>query len=269
MKQTVILRKILTGFLILLSSLMFSQIQLRIILKDGNVVLGAASLARINLITDYGKLDIPVKDVSSIKMGVKQEDADIVKTVDVVEINYTYNIAGQTNIKSLEVKTEYGILTIPGEKMESIEVFNTADGQTAFKLIGSKHISSNTAGGWLNTGIMVKKGQKLTISANGQVVLASLSGAKYTPDGKTVGTSTTTPSYDYAPLAVEESATNTYSYPTYGNVVFKIGEHGVMTRAGDKYTGISNETGILYLSIYEEVYNAQNAGSYLVKVELK
>ncbi len=264
------LRKSLTGFLILLSPLLFSQVQLRIILKDGNIVLGAASLSKINLITDYGKLDIPVKDVSSIKMGVKQEDGETVKTVDVVEINYTYNIAGQTNIKSLEIKTEYGVLTIPGEKMESIEIFNTADGQTAFKLIGSKHISSNTAGGWLNTGIMVKKGQKLSISANGQVVLASLSGAKYTPDGKTVGgTSTTASSYDYAPLSVDDSATNNYTYPTYGNVVFKIAEHGVMTRAGEKYSGISNDTGILYLSIYEEVYNAQNAGSYLVKVELK
>ncbi len=184
--------------------------------------------------------------------------------IDVVEIDYTYNMAGQTNIKTLEIKTEYGTLNIPGDKMERVEVFTAADGQTSFKLMASKHISSNTAGGWLNTGVMVKKGQKFSITANGQVVLASLSGAKYTADGKTAGTTTTGSTYDYGE---EEGGGSTY--PSYGNVVYKIGEQGPMLKAGAKFSGESAETGILYLSIYEVVYNAQNGGSYLVKVEAK
>lgn len=253
------LRKSLTGLLILLSTVVFAQVQLRITLKDGNIVSGTAVMTKVSLTTDYGKLDIPIKNVSGIKIGVKQDNGETIKTVDIVEIDYTYSMGGQTDLKSMDVKTEYGTLNIPREKVESMEVSVAVDGQNAFKLIGSKHISGNAAGGWYNTGITIKSGQTFTITASGQVTLASLSGQKYTPNGKLVG-STTTSSYDYGYDS---------TYPTYGNVVYKIGESGTMLRAGDNYTATANETGTLYLSIYETVYSAQNTGGYTVKVEVK
>ena len=101
---------------------------------------------------------------------------------------------------------------------------------------------------------MIKKGQKLNISATGEVVLQSLSGGKYTPDGA-VGSA---PGLGYD---------NTYAQ--YGNLVFKIGEQGTMTVAGSKYNKVADNTGLLYLSIYETVYNASNSGYYNVKVQVK
>lgn len=262
----VFLKKILIALLLLLATSIYAQVQVRITLKDDNIITGTVPLSKVSLATDYGKLDIPAKNVSGIRMGVKPDDEENGKPMDIVEIDNTYSMAGQTNIKTLDVKTEYGMLAIPSDKIERMEVYMMTDGQSSFKLMASKHISSNTAGGWLNTGIMLKKDEKFSIVANGQVVFASLSGAKYTPDGKTAGSAGAS-AYDYGSGAVEGGAGDTY--PNYGNVVYKIGEKGTMLKAGDKFTGTAGDYGQLYLSIYEVVYNPQNTGSYIVKVERK
>ena len=123
-------------------------------------------------------------------------------------------------------------------------------------MLASKHISGNTDGGWLNTGIKIKTGQKININASGEIILASLSGAKYTPDG---AANSTTSEYE------SESST----YPTYGNLIFKIGDKGESIKAGSKYNNTAKDSGTLFLSIYETVYNSTNTGSYIVKVNLK
>lgn len=256
------LRKIIPAVVFsLLSTVVFAQVQVRITLKDDNIISGTVQLPKISLVTDYGKLDVPAKNISGVRMGVKDESDETAKAIDIIEIDNSYSMAGQTNIKSLDVKTEYGNLTIPTEKIERMDVYVITDGQQIFKLLASKHISGNTNGGWLNTGTMLKKGEKFTITANGQVVLASLSGAKYTPDGKTAGS---TENYDYG---TEGGYDNTY--PNYGNVVYKIGEQGTVQKAGDKFSGTAGDFGMLFISIYETVYNAANTGSYIVKVERK
>lgn len=259
------LRKNLTALLLLLATGMCAQVQVRITLKDNDIITGTVTLPKINLATDYGKLDIPSKNVSGIRMGVKPDDEDNSKPMDIVEIDNTYSIAGQTNIKTLDVKTDYGTLVIPSDRIERMEVYMITEGQATFKLIASKHISSNTSGGWLNTGILLKKGETFSITANGQLVLASLSGAKYTPDGKIAG-ATDGSAYDYGSGNIEGGMD---TYPNYGNVVYKIGEQGTLLKAGDKFTGTANTSGLLLLSIYEAVYNPQNTGSYIVKVERK
>ena len=256
-------KHITTALSLLLSAATFAQVQVRITLKDDNIISGTVQLSKISLSTDYGKLEIPAKNVSAIRLGVKPDDDENGKTMDIVEIDNNYSMAGQTNIKTMDVKTEYGMLTIPNDKIERMEVYTMTNGQATFKLLASKHISTNTTGGWLNTGIMLKKGENFTITANGQVVFASLSGAKYTPDGKTAG-ATGASSYDYG---TETGIDN--SYPIYGNVVYKIGEQGTMLKAGDKFSGTASDFGMLYISIYEVVYNASNTGSYIVKVERK
>jgi hypothetical protein len=260
------IRKKLTTILLLLStSVIFAQVQVRVTLKDDNVISGTATLLKVSLTTDFGKLEIPAKNISGIRFGVKPEDEETGKPADIVEIDNNYSMPGQTNIKTIDVKTEYGMLSIPTDKIERMEVYMIMDGQSAYKLLASKHISSNTAGGFLNTGIMLKKGENFTITANGQVVFASLSGSKYTADGK-IADGSTDASYDYAgtPDAGIENA-----YPTYGNVVYKIGEQGEVKKAGNKFSGTASDFGLLYLSIYETVYNTANTGSYVVKVERK
>lgn len=258
-------KKLATVILLLSSSFIFAQVQVRVTLKDDNVISGTATLSKVSLVTDFGKLEVPAKNISGIRFGVKPEDEETGKPSDILEIDNNYSMSGQTSIKAIDVKTEYGMLNIPTEKIERMEVYMIMDGQSAYKLLASKHISSNTAGGFLNTGIMLKKGENFTITANGQVVFASLSGSKYTADGKIAG-GTTDAGYDYA-ATPDAGVENTY--PTYGNVVYKIGEQGEVKRAGNKFSGTASDFGLLYLSIYETVYNNLNTGSYLVKVERK
>lgn len=304
------------------------KVELKLTLRDGNVISGTStSISTVTLNTDWGKLDIPVKDVSSLEFGITPDESNQSKVInlvkqmndaaeekrqaaydelvkmsigtipvlndyiygndyvaseytdytpeaalsemkttygvdegfndkDIVTINYEYTIGGTFAIKTINLKTEYGELNVPKEKIQEMEVtyFDEAAGDKSFKVLANKHISGNDNGGWLNTGIKVKNGQKINITASGEVVLESLSGNKYTPDGNV--------SSDY-----ESDYESTY--PSYGNLVYRIGEYGEMIKAGSKYNGTASESGTIFLSIYETVYNSSNTGFFTVKVSVK
>ncbi len=313
-----------------------SKLELTLTLRDGNVITGTnQKISNVVLTTSYGKLDIPIKNISTIQIGIDADKANAEKiknlckqlanssenmrsnafeelikmplgaipvidefmfsaaapvsefadyTIesvlsnlksahginenytadDVVSIDYSYTMGGKYEFKDIELKTEYGTLNIPKSKIEKIDVLYTGDseGQKTFKLMASKHISSNASGGWLKTGITVKPGQKMQLTATGEVTLASLSNNKYKPNGKVVGASTT----EYDDYGYDDAGGN---YPTYGQVVFKIGENGTVTKAGSSYNAPVKSSGALYISIYETVYNAVNSGMYVVNINIK
>lgn len=315
-----------------------NDVELKLTLRDGNVVSGTSKMASVALSTAYGKLEIPIKNVTSLDLGITSDKAtndkvaNLVKQLsnsneqmrktafdelvkmdikaipaisdfiysakyepstytdytadgaltelqskynventisdkDVVSIDYEYSMGGSYEFAKIDLKTEYGTLSIPKEKIKHIDVMYSGDsgsGEMSFKLLATKHISSNTSGGWLKTGIMLKQGQKFSITASGEVTFASLSGSKYKPDGSIVG-STAAPINDY-----EGEYNSGSTYPAYGNVVYKIGETSTQTlKAGAKFNGTATSTGMLFISIYETVYNASNTGSYNVKISLK
>ncbi|MCB0401787.1 MAG: hypothetical protein KDD41_06870 [Flavobacteriales bacterium] len=329
--------KKLTAFLlpVLIGIQVFAQnkTEFTLTLKDGNVVTGTTKITNVSLQTDYGKLEIPIQNVTSIELGIHSDPSlkgkleslvkqlntsneemrqsayksiveqsasaipvleDIsystnyleseftdftlsnaiaelkathnisndYKTKDVVFIDYEYNMGGKYTFTSVELKTEYGTLTIPRDKIEKIDVmyYDASDaGMKTFKLFANKHISGNNDGGWLKTGIMVKNGQSVDIISSGEVTLASLSGNKYKPDGSYKNST----SNDFTPNSSDST------YPVYGNTVFKVGDTGTAIKAGANYKGKITGTGMLYISIYETVYNASNAGFYVVKLKVK
>ncbi len=309
-----------------------SKTEFTLTLKDGNIVTGTTKVAKVLLETDYGKLDVPIKNVSSITLGIHPDNSlknsivnlakqlqstveeerkkaydqlvnlkigaipvieevlyteteetvlhhdyslttalselkavhsvgNTYSTKDVITIDYEYTMGGKYDFSTVSLKTEYGDLTIPREKIEKIDILYTdgsADSKT-FKLMASTHISSNQNGGWLKTGIVVKPGQTISMTASGEVVLASLSNNAYKPDGSVKNSSSD--SFN------DNSSTSTS--PAYGNMVFKIGDNGTVTKAGAKYNGKATATGMLYISIYETVYNASNTGFYVANIVVK
>lgn len=316
------------------------QVEVSLKLRDGSNVSGTTTFTDVNLITDYGKLVIPTKNINSIKVGIPNDKSvydkaksflsqlnnsneelkkaaydELIKLgikaipavsdfisdpknnieysgeytpdnalselkananvdeytdgKDIIEIDGMYTIGGYYEFGKLEVKTEYGNLSIPKEKIKNIDVtYINSDGSNEmnFKLIASKNISGNTNGGWLKTGITLKAGQRFSIQASGEIVLASLSNQKYKPDGSYE--SSTGEKYPAVSSSDEYSGTTTY--PSYGNVVYKIGESSTAAmKAGAKFNGSASTSGMLYISIYETVYNAANTGSYNVKITLK
>ena len=340
------MKKIIIGLLVLSGigqPILAQDVEVRLTLRDGNTMAGTTRIPAINLITDYGKLEVPVKNVSSIRLGIsadkssadkvislvkqlsnaseevrknsynelsnmdirsipalsdfiysskyepgtytdytpeaalselkaKYNVAEDVSSKDVLTIDGEYTMGGTYDFKKIDLKTEYGTLSIPKEKIQHIDVMYSvaSEGEMVFKLHASKHISANLNGGWLKTGITVKPGQQINITASGEVSFASLSGTKYKPDGTVSGAAA---GYEYGYEGDYNYNANTagaaYTYPTYGNVVYKIGEMGVASRAGAKFTGTAGSGGMLYLSIYETVYNPGNTGSYTVKLSVK
>lgn len=336
------MKRILSAALLALGITAFAQqksVEVKLSLLDGNIITGTSMMGDVELTTAYGKLVIPVANVSTVKVGIGRDKAisdkansllkvlnsasnddarkaayaDVIKlgpkaisavsdfnsdpknfnenstytgeyTIDnllnelhsannieegaevddVVTIDGNYTMGGSFSFVKLDVKTEYGNLSVPKEKIRTIDVSVVSAGGAGdftFKLMASKHISSNQNGGWLKTGITLKQGQKFTITASGEVTLASLSNQKYKPDGSYVATNGTS----YPAAAGEESSVATY--PSYGNVVYRIGEVSTETnKAGAKFSGTAKSTGMLYISIYETVYNAANTGSYTVKI---
>ena len=311
--------------------------ELRITLRTGDVHTGTMKVAKIALTTDYGKLDIPIKNVTSIDIGLtydvttKDKVITLVKqlsnseekmrgdaykeltgmkigaipalsdfiystkyvpgtfsdytpeaalndlktthavddnftTKDVVSIDYMYTMGGTIDLKVFDIQGKYGKQSIPKEDIKQIEILYTPGdgGDMVFTLFASKHISSNSTGGWLKTGIQVKSGQKVSMMSSGQVMLASLSNNKYGPDGKVVGSTT-----DGDVEGDYEGDSYESTYPQYGQVVYKVGDYGTATKAGAKFTGSMTTGGMLYISIYETIYNAENTGTYTVKIIAK
>ncbi len=335
MKKNILL---LSSIFICLTFQSFAQkesTEYRLTLRDGNVISGTAQLSNISLQTKWGKLDIPLKDISELVLGVNPEtsakdkikalmidlnnstldirkkayedlialpigcipvmeeimaseenvaamnddyNADLAlselksnygytentESEDVVVTSFGYRIGGNINLKNISLKTEYGNLEVPRAKIKGVEVFfKSNDGsESTFILNANKNISGNTNGGWLKTSIYVKSGQKISITASGEVTLASLSGYKYKPGGQS---SSSTGISDLGDS--DYSSSSTTSYPSYGNLVYKIGENGTMLKAGSMFKGTASTAGYIYISIYETVYNAANTGSYTVKIK--
>jgi hypothetical protein len=185
----------------------------------------------------------------------KHEQTRNFKEMDVIYFDDVYSMEGMYDFEELKLDTEFGSMTIERDRIERIEVSILEDptiNARNFKLEAKQHVSANKEDGWLNTGIIVKEGQYLQISASGQIMLASLSNNIYNPDGSVNG------------VPVKEDGN-----VTFGNVVFKIGERGATKRAGADYAAEATQTGILYLSIYETVYNENNSGAYSVRVRLE
>ena len=178
---------------------------------------------------------------------------------DALVLNNGDKISGSVDFKSIEFTNSFLKTNIPTNVIKSMDVsyYDNSSGISQFILKANKHIMANPNGGWLNTGIKVKKGQTIEISARGEIVLASLDNKKYTPDGNVVG---------------QESVLGEINDPTYfnyGTLIFKIGINGKNLKAGTNARYIADESGVLYLSIYETVYSEKNTGKYQVKVSIK
>jgi len=173
---------------------------------------------------------------------------------DILIYNNEFRVEGMFAFDYITLSTDYGNIQIERNDIARLDVKIVTQGianKNTFKLFANQHISGKKEDGWLNTGILVKKGDQINIRADGQIVLASLSGNIYFPDG-----------------GVNGSVGAEGSKPSYGQVVFKIGQNGEELKAGDSYTAFANQTGIIYLAIFESVFNTANSGYYTIDLNV-
>lgn len=339
------MKKITLLIFVFVNFLSYSQkpAEVSLELLDGNIIKGTTSLADIDLVTAFGKLQIPISKVSHIEIGLGKDNSvaekvksnlkilstsnveetrkgaytDLVKqgvkaipfiqdfyndpknvssedaytgefTIDnalseiqsannissdlakedILTIDNIYLMGGNYSFTKLDIKTEYGNLSVPKEKIKTIDIsvaMEPGSGEFSFKLNATKNISGNTNGGWLKTGVVLKSGQRFSLVSTGEVTLASLSNSKYKPDGSS---KTETATDWIKPYGAEDDG-GSGSYPSYGQVVYRIGDGTTENlKAGAKFNGTAKKSGMLYISIYETVYNAANKGGYNVKLSL-
>ncbi len=179
---------------------------------------------------------------------------------DVVTFDGVNTLEGTISIGDIQLQAEYGSLNLKRDKIESMDVSVIDEsvilGNGNFVLKANYHISGNESNkGWVNTGVSVKNSDKFTITASGKIILKSLSSGGYNPDGYASGT--------------KDAAYTDDMTTKYGSVIYKIGEYGEIRQAGSKFDGVADTEGIIYISIYETVYDKGNSGSYTVKVVKK
>ena len=61
-------------------------VELKLNLLDGNVITGTSSMGDIELMTNYGKLTIPVANVSTVKVGIGKDKATFDKALSFLKI---------------------------------------------------------------------------------------------------------------------------------------------------------------------------------------
>ncbi|MCB1144304.1 MAG: hypothetical protein KDK54_18775 [Leptospiraceae bacterium] len=159
---------------------------------------------------------------------------------------------GRLDLKTWNLKTKFGTLAIDKNSIQGLRIsVNDSEmeqKQRVFQLQANKHIPIQTAPEpFLNTKILIRKGQSFRITSSGQITLASLSNLSFTPAGNL--------------------SQGNWNGIAFGAVAGKIGEKGEAFFIGSKYSGVAKQTGILYLCISETVYNAQNSGEFKVIVE--
>jgi hypothetical protein len=111
----------------------------------------------------------------------------------------------------------------------------------------AKHGSAHDQ--WLETSVSVERGQKLTVTATGQVDIWPQGPGQYmtTPKG-----------YSNMPQAPAKFAS--------GCLVGRIGDSGTQFLLGDKFDGSANASGKLYLHIVPSLWNNASTGTYDVKI---
>lgn len=178
---------------------------------------------------------------------------------DAITFGNNNYIEGNITFSDILLQSDYGNLTFKKDKIESLDISmideSTILGNGQFRLKANTQISGNEKQGWVNTGISLKEGDKFTITASGKIILKSLSGGAFNPDGYVSGT--------------KDGAYNEDAEIKYGSVVYKIGENGTYLGAGSKFEGVAESSGPLFISIYETVYDKSNTGSYTVTVKKK
>ncbi len=175
---------------------------------------------------------------------------------DEIVFNGKNSVEGEYSFDNLLLETDYGRIRIERKSIKSIDIKILAEEgftkDNTFKVFANKYVSGNKEEGWLNTGILVKKGEKIKITADGTISLASLSGNTYTPDGGLNG----------SPGPTDKKI-------NYGQLLYKISQNASPKKVGENMSAVADKTGIIYLSIYETVYNAANSGYYNAKVKVK
>ncbi|MCB1179138.1 MAG: hypothetical protein KDK36_16250, partial [Leptospiraceae bacterium] len=176
-----------------------------------------------------------------IELESTTSDDENISYNDKIFLNDDSIFSGEVNQENLIFKTNYGVLKAEKEKISNILFYSSLESgglKKVYKLPANIYIPVNNTSsqtGYLDTKISIRKGETFEIKATGEISLASLSNSKFTPIG--------------------DSSKGSWMNIPFGALAAKIGVNGQPFLIGKRYKGIAKESGVIYLTISETVYN--------------
>ncbi len=224
--------------------------ELLFILNDGSKLKGTVAISDFKLKTTYGTLTIPLKDTQRITFAQISKSGGGEKRLEKQQVvTAEFTAKGIVEVDKFKIRTGRGELTVPKSDIRQILFAPQAGREKKFEL--------KPTGQWLDTGIKLAKGDKLTISAEGTLELKD--DVQFKPDGSQADP----PGKPATDLGVRIAGV---SYP----LMARIGEKGKEFKAGSSCDKQADEEGTLYLKIQiseaAKKFVDSLKGSYKVKV---
>lgn len=281
-------------------------------LRDGTIIIGKTELKSIEVITAYGSLNVPIRDVQRIRvgkksdrelkaridrciadlgskdfaardqattdlaklgrlaytelrkaansddlevkeratkllddMGVVEDEADIPPENDEL-VTPTFTIAGTIKLDTLSIATKFGTLKVAKKDLAKMSVGET---EQLSKVVSVP--AKATAGKLIATGIRLKRGDRLTITAQGNISYRNYGGTQFSPEG----------SSNYG---------NWNENIMIGALIGRIGSSGPVFKIGERFADKMEAEGELHLGIAAvESAGSYGTGEYKARVQVQ
>lgn len=198
------------------------------------------------------------------KLQAKFPKKDLKINADDKVITPTLPITGRIVSPNIKARADYfGVVELSLADMRSLRAVGGAGAELTVAVDASKYATRNA---WLATDFQVDGRSTIVITAKGQIdlwpeeagnYLAGPSGLRVAAAGGALGG---------GGFGGKKGVATKMAG---GQLLGKIGEDGDVFVVGDRYEGIPNQTGILYLQITPSQYSPQPSGSYDVRATRK
>lgn len=178
-------------------------------------------------------------------LGAVEDEADVIPENDEVATP-TFTIAGAIKIETLAIHTKFGLLKVAKKDLAKMSV-GEAESVSRAVAVPAKA----TAGKMIATGIRLKRGDRLSITAQGNISYRNYGGTQFSPEG----------SSNYG---------NWNDNIMIGALIGRIGASGTVFKVGERFSDKIEADGELHLGIaaVESAGNYGN-GEYKARVQIQ
>jgi hypothetical protein len=220
--------------------------EILLIIKDNSRIRGRVKYDKWTLETAYGALSIPLDEITGIRLAGEHKAGRKKKEEALPEDEITtarFTVTGNLKIDKVELTTDKGTTTITKENIRAI-IFPEPLLDRWFQLKPTDK--------WVDTGIKVRKGDRLEIRAGAAFIIEK---ASFNPDGQ-----------------VEPWLGKPPTYKEGCPLITRIGKKGREFKTGKSYKARADEEGNVYLKIHIPTSVGEAAkkasGAYSVRIRV-
>jgi hypothetical protein len=228
--------------------------------------LGPYSFPAVLEASRAGELEVAMRAKALVKqLQAKHQKKDLKTGAEDRVVTPTFTIVGRILTFKLKAKAElFGDVDLPVARMRTLRSFAHA-GLDVEVIVDAARYGGQ--GQWLETDFQVDGRTTVQITAQGQVDVWPQQNGQFIVgpnglQGRNAGMQAI-----LVPGRKIRGAINAHTFG--GALLGKVGEDGEVFAIGERYEGMPDQTGKLYLHIGPSPWNAQSTGTYEVKISRK